>query len=57
MMLLAQQARTVPFKFGCFYGIDMTSQTYTHFKWAHMGDLVWRYRECKSLIGAYIKCV
>ena len=32
----------VPFKFEVnwmFNGVDMTSQTYTHFIWAHMGDL------------------
>ena len=41
----AQQAWTVPFKFE----VDMTSQAYTYFIWAHMGDLVWRYPQCKSL--------
>ena len=49
-----------PFKFEVnwmFNGVDMTSQTYTHFIWAHMGDLVGRRLQCKSLIWAYIKCV
>ena len=31
-------------------GVDMTSQTYTHFIWAHMMDLVWRHLQTKSLI-------
>ena len=33
-----------PFKFEVNWalnGVDMTSQTYTHFIWAHMRDLVW----------------
>ena len=35
----------------------MTLQTYIHFIWAHMRDLVWRHLQTKSLIWAHIKCV
>ena len=56
----ALQAWMAPFRFEVnwmFSGVDMTSQTYTHFIWAHMEDLVWRRLQCKSLIWAYINCV
>ena len=35
----------------------MTSQTYTHFIYVHMRDLVWRRLQTKSLIWAHLKCV
>ena len=60
LVLHALQAWMAPFTFEVnwmFNGVDMTSQTYTHFIWAHMGDLVWRRLQCKSLIWAYIKGV
>ena len=49
-----------PFKFEVNWalnGVDVTLQTYTHFIYAHMWDLVWRRLQCKSFISAHIKSV
>ena len=43
--------------FGTLNRVDMTSQTYAHFVWAHMRGFGLKEHEVESLIWAYVKCI